>query len=378
MLITGGINMAGGFSLLTLPPPPPPVYQLWAIGGYNTNGQLGFNDVIARSSPTQIGTSGIWSRVSGGGQGTIVGLKTDGTLWAWGLNTHGALGTNDLINRSSPTQVGSDTTWSWVHSDSQAVVGIKSDGTMWTWGYNAYGSLGLNGFTTSATARSSPTQVGSLTTWSRAWIGQGLMAIKTDGTAWVCGAYAVNGASVGTSSPVQLGALTTWNNAQVSMGYSVHVIKSDGTLWGWSQGYGDLGNNTSTGASSPIQIGSNTNWSFITSGSQGQSHLAIRTDGTLWGWGYNGNAELALDPAVSYRSSPTQVGALTNWSKAVSGGIGIKTDGTLWTWGSNYYGELGQNTGQSANVSSPVQVGALTYWSDIYGLYPSYFAKTAQ
>jgi alpha-tubulin suppressor-like RCC1 family protein len=93
--------------------------------------------------------------------------------------------------------------------------------------------------------------------------------------------------------------------------------------------------------------------------------LAVKTDGTLWGWGYNGGGQLG-DGTVVSRSSPVQIGALTNWLRA-SGGVGssvaIRTDGTLWTWGLASLGRLGDNT--AVNKSSPVQIGALTNWGSV-------------
>jgi alpha-tubulin suppressor-like RCC1 family protein len=82
-------------------------------------------------------------------------------------------------------------------------------------------------------------------------------------------------------------------------------------------------------------------------------------------WGYNDDGLLGLGD-TTYRSSPVQVGSLTNW-KQVSGGTGstncIKTDGTLWSWGTGSFGVLG--LGDSIPRSSPVQVGSLTNWKQL-------------
>ena len=69
---------------------------------------------------------------------------------------------------------------------------------------------------------------------------------------------------------------------------------------------------------------------------------------------------------TTYRSSPVQVGALTNWASVSAGEVytaAIKTDGTLWTFGRNQVGQLG--LGNTTNRSSPVQVGALTTWLSV-------------
>nr|QMP83622.1 MAG: hypothetical protein [Caudoviricetes sp.] len=138
------------------------------------------------------------------------------------------------------------------------------------------------------------------------------------------------------------------------------------SLWSWGGNFrvvadGRLGLGDITHRSSPVQVGTLTNWSLVAGG---QYHsLATKTDGTLWSWGRNSYGELGLGD-TSARSSPVQVGTLTNWSLVVGGfyhSIAIKTDGTLWGWGQNAYGQLG--LGDTTHRSSPVQVGLLTNWS---------------
>jgi alpha-tubulin suppressor-like RCC1 family protein len=67
------------------------------------------------------------------------------------------------INRSSPVQIGALTTWSQVAGGSAHSLAIKTDGTLWSWGSGSSGKLGLNDIAN----RSSPVQVGALTTWSQ-------------------------------------------------------------------------------------------------------------------------------------------------------------------------------------------------------------------
>jgi alpha-tubulin suppressor-like RCC1 family protein len=83
-------------------------------------------------------------------------------LWAWGDNVFGQLGLNDTDNRSSPVQIGALTTWSQIASGRSFSLAIKTDGTLWSWGRNNYGKLGLN----DTASRSTPVQVGALTTWT--------------------------------------------------------------------------------------------------------------------------------------------------------------------------------------------------------------------
>jgi hypothetical protein len=301
-----------------------------ALYGWSGTGlTLGTNDNVYRSSPTQIGTDTNWSFVDVGRYRSMA-IKSNGTLWTWGNNSNGGLGLNDLVYRSSPVQIGSGTNWSKVSLDKFQIsvsLAIKTDGTLWTWGNNSAGTLGLN-------------QGGNYT--SR-------------------------------SSPIQVGALTNWSQASL-FSYGITAIKTDGTLWSWGANQqGRLGLNDSVNRSSPTQVGSGTTWSKVFTGYPTRT-MAIKTDGTLWLWGNftYGNSGLNIDS--TYRSSPVQLGALTNWSKIALGydsTMAIKTDGTLWGWGHNYNGQLGNNLqapgypGTTGRISSPVQIGSDTNWSDI-------------
>tara|TARA_E500000305_G_scaffold20432_1_gene15543 strand:- start:218 stop:1405 length:1188 start_codon:yes stop_codon:yes gene_type:complete len=122
---------------------------LWSWG-YNRWGQLGLNESSApsftkhRSSPTQLpGTT--WSKVSRTFSNQF-GIKTDGTLWVMGKNDYGQMGQGDDINRSSPTQITG--TWKNIVSGGtpgSSVLGVKTDGTLWVWGNASnQGAMGNN------------------------------------------------------------------------------------------------------------------------------------------------------------------------------------------------------------------------------------------
>jgi alpha-tubulin suppressor-like RCC1 family protein len=345
--------------------------QLW-IWGSNDVGQLGLSDLINRSSPVQIGALTNWSQTTENSDEVMHAIKTDGTLWGWGQGS-GYIGDNTLVSKSSPVQVGALTNWASISDGNKFSVAIKTNGTLWSWGFGANGRLGLN----NPTSYSSPKQVGSLTNWSQVSAGREFaLAIKTDGTLWAWGYNVYGQLGLGSaydvynppvtpnySSPKQVGALTTWY--QVSAGLqSVLAIKTDGTLWGWGQNNaGQLGTGNIIATSSPVQIGALTNWSKVSLSQSGSGHaLAIKTDGTLWAWGDKASGAQGTNNFVD-RSSPVQVGALTTWSQVSAGGAvthAIKTDGTLWGWGEGLQGKLG--TGNTTTRSSPVQIGALNTW----------------
>ena len=292
-------------------------------------------------------------------------------LYSWGRNAQGQQGSNDRVARSSPTQVGASTNWNLIKTQSYAATGTKTDGTLWTWGNNYFGNLGLNSAAPGDRYRSSPVQVGSTTNWSKVSHGLSfILATKTDGTLWSWGDNSHGklgqGDTAPRSSPTQVGSGTDWNEVSVNNGMAM-ATKTTGTLWVWGQNAsGTLGlNGDNNYKSSPTQVGSSTNWSKIFAG--GFNAMAIKTDGTLWLWGENTYGQLGFNNTDS-KSSPTQLGTDTNWSE-ISHGLGVtlatRTNGALWAWGRNNKGQLGRNIVYTSNSSSPVQVGSSTTWSQI-------------
>ena len=352
--------------------------------GENQKGQLGHNDRTYRSSPTQItgGGSG-WSRLIRGAGMTNThsgAIKSDGTLWMWGNNEEGALGQNEHdVHRSSPVQVGSATNWSGGAVSVKATIMVNTDGELWAWGSNAGGFLGQS--QPGNTQYSSPVQIPG-TTWVDVLGGyESAGAVKTDGTLWIWGANGKGnlGQNNTTSyeSPVQVGSDTTWridNNTGIS-GMTSRFIKTDGTLWSW--GYnngGGLGLNDTVQYSSPVQI-PGTDWASV--GGSSYNGIAIKTDGTLWTWGTNSKGQLGTNQTNGLLvSSPVQVPG-TTWAYGYIPNqkyvLAAKTDGTLWSWGYGVWGQLGQNS--RTHYSSPVQIagGWSTKFNGISGATGSSF-----
>ncbi len=133
------------------------------VWGSNFSGGLGLGHTNVVSSPTQLGAQGDWATISAGKSTSnevwMVGLKPNGTLWAWGENGSGQLGQGNTTDRSSPIQIGVDTAWVGVVAGCDHWIGFKSDGSVW--GCGAGGSGRLNNSSTGS--RSSPTQIGTYT-----------------------------------------------------------------------------------------------------------------------------------------------------------------------------------------------------------------------
>jgi len=244
-------------------------------------------------------------------------------------------------------------------------------GTVWGVGYNNDGELGDN----TTDDRSSPVQtICGGSNWVEINCGYyNIAGLKDDGTLWTWGQNNDGGLGDNTtiqkSSPVQtICGGTDWKTMVVGTYYEhCAAIKTDGTLWLW--GYnnsGEIGDETTVDKSSPVQtVCGGTDWKQVASG--GNHTAAIKNNGTLWMWGYNEDGQLG-DNTTDDKSSPIQtICGRTDW-KSVSCGekftAAIKNNGTCWTWGENNDGQLGDET--TGNKSSPVQtIAGGTDWKQI-------------
>jgi alpha-tubulin suppressor-like RCC1 family protein len=192
------------------------------------------------------------------------------------------------------------------------------------------------------------------------------MALKTDGSLWACGYNGDGGLGLGDSGyftsryvPRRVEKNNKWSAISAGFCYTL-ALKTDGSLWAWGLNFdGRCGNNIILDGDTPIRVrvGTDSDWSAI---SAGKAHtIALKTDGSLWAWGYNSDGELG-DGTNTCRYRPVRVGTDNDWS-AISAGIehtiALKTDGSLWAWGNNYYGQLGDGTNTDRNVPTLIVIG---------------------
>jgi alpha-tubulin suppressor-like RCC1 family protein len=345
--------------------------NLWTWGN-GTLGRLGTNDTITRSTPVTTFAGGTnWKQVSGSHRTShMTAIKTDGTLWTWGANYNGSLGINNASTRSTPvTTFAGGNNWKQVSTGGRHTAAVKTDGTLWTWGSGGNGRLGNN----ATTSRSTPvTTFAGGTNWKQVSAGyRHTAAVKTDGTLWTWG-YGGSGRLGNNQTTDRSTPVTTFaggnNWKQVSSGgrYTA-AVKTDETLWTWGYGgSGRLGNNQTANVSTPVTtFAGGNNWKQI---SAGYTHTAaIKTDGTLWTWGLGSRGQLGNNQTTNRLTPVTTFSGGTNW-KQISAGYthtaAIKTDGTLWTWGRGTYGRLGNN--QTTDRSTPVTTFAgRTNWKQV-------------
>lgn len=329
---------------------------LWGFGG-NGVGQLAVPYFDKTISPKQIGTDSDWFNVTAGRYHTLA-VKYDGTLWGWGGNNFSQLGLGDYQYRTSPVMITNEYDWYNVFAGRYFTIALKNDGTLWAWGENDFGQLGVGSFQDVMI----PTQIGEDNDWLDIAAGyQHVIGIKTDGTLWAWGDNESDQLGLGPDTvrvnrPLQIGTAYNWKDVAAGT-YHTLALKSDGTLWAWGySNWGQLGAGTMVARSQfPMQIGSANDWEVIAAG---HTHsLAIKNNGTLWAWGDNRTGQLGLDYA---RNTPAQVGNDQDWDY-ISGGDGFtvarKDDGVLWAWGANTEGQLG--IGTEADTQTPTRVGKI-------------------
>jgi alpha-tubulin suppressor-like RCC1 family protein len=274
---------------------------------------LGDGTTTAKNVATRIGTATDWMTISAGQHHTMA-IKTDGSLWAWGDNTYGQLGTGTAsFSETAPVQVGTAKDWKTVSAGDYHTVAMKTDGTIWAWGDSADGTLGT-GETYSGIIVPTPTQIG----------------------------------------------IDKWKSIATGQSHTM-AVRADGVLFGFgSNGVGQLGDGSNLEGRNPIQIGVDTDWAEVTV--RGNQTVARKTNNKLFAWGHNAEGQLG-DGTFANKDLPAPVD--DNAWKAISSGDGhtvaLKDDGTLWAWGGNADGQCGGGAAElGINKNRPFSVGGGT------------------
>src|SRR5262245_14086771 len=298
--------------------------------------------------------------VFGGGEqvkGAIVGLKADGTVWAWGRTI------GPVARLACQQQIPGLTDVRAVHIGNAHAVALKNDGTVASWGMNNNGELGADG-----PARDVPAPVAGLDQVKAVSAGGNhTLVLRRDGTVWAWGENIFGELGDGTSTrvikppepklvregitlryelppPVQRGRAKPTPvtglddvSAVAAGGYHSLALKRDGTVWAWgSNQHGQLGIGTNEHQSSPVQVRLD---GVQAIGAGTEFSVALRADGSVWAWGNNRWGQLG-DSSGNSRTTPGPIEGLTHVSRIVTGGTGgvaIREDGSLWVWGVAYY-----------------------------------------
>lgn len=306
----------------------------------------------------------VWSSVSAGVDHTCA-IRSDGSLWCWGRNTWGQLGSAANIVTKAPARVGSLNTWTAVSAGDRFTCAVQEPGTMWCWGRNTAGQTGSTANLGTENTNQIPTQLGSATTWTSVSAGGSSACGLQGGTAWCWGlnldgqlGKATNAnTTTPNPAPSQVGSETTWSALSVGTDHTCGTRTGD-TLWCWGSNLnGQLGSSTNVGTtapnSAPLQVAGT--WA---NASAGDGHTcAVRTNSDAYCWGENPNGELGKGANAGSNPTPSKITG-TGWASTSAGGMhscAVKTNGTAWCWGRNQFGQLGKTANAIPNPE-PAQV----------------------
>ncbi len=336
--------------------------------GRSDQGQLGNNSSSSpKPNPVNIGLSDVIG--IGGGELHTLMLRGNGTVLAFGWNPTGQIGNGTSGgNAYTPFAVPGLTNVIQVTGGSVHSAALKADGTVWSWGSNFSGQIGVGTTTTSGCGCiPSPTQTLIADVIQIDAGGQHTLALKSDGTVWAWGnnvnGKIGDGTTITRPTPVQVGVgVFGFNNiiAVSAGGDHSMALKSDGTVWTWGNNASGQSGNGSAGLPilTPVQNTTLTNVAQISGGFE--HSVALKTNGTVWVWGYNGQGQIGNGSSGGNQPTPVQNITLTNVVDISAGNHSLarKNDGSVWAWGENFYGQIGNGTTNTTGCQcqpSPVQ-----------------------
>jgi alpha-tubulin suppressor-like RCC1 family protein len=296
----------------------------------------------------RIGNETNWASISAGSVHNVA-IKSDGTLWAWGENLRGQFGVgtsgrqNPMATVPVPAASGHD--WKQAVAGGTHTVALKKDGTLWAWGNNWAGTLGTGSTNNSAV----PVQVGSATNWVKVWAGTlETVALQADGSLWYWGENPNPAVAQGVGQilvPTRISPDTNW--VDVGFGpWTVFAIKSDGTLWSWGRSA-----HIYTGAmdpaldATPMRVGRQTNWASIRACGLWFCQGLVKKDGSFWLMDAtdgepNGPVYLHVTVRIERIDLRKDIVAFTAGAAHAAApgvhapiGVAVTRDGEVWTWG---------------------------------------------
>lgn len=333
------------------------------VWGENNQGQLG-NGTSSNLSPPPVFppsqvlliTDGI--AVAAGASHCLV-LRSDNTVWAWGANNGGLLGTGSSTNPlTTPAQVSNVSDITIIAAGNSHCFAMRADGVLKAWGSNSFGQIGVGVSSVSDLPELiiNLTDVTAMSSYS-----VHTLALRSTGAVYEWGLSLSTGGQV--NSPLQVSTPSPVLFTAISTGFGHQVaLSTAGTVWCWGvDNRGQLGRGTTSGGSFfPLPATVLTGISRITAGAN--HSLAVKPDGTVWVWGENAQGQLGnLVPVVLFTATPTQLASITGVATVAARAnysLALKNDGTVWAWGVNASGQLGN--GSTTPSAAPVQVLGLT------------------
>lgn len=336
--------------------------------GNNSEGQLGDGTTINRHSPVPVkDVTGVVSVAAN--QYFSLALKNDGTVWAWGTDFSGQIG--DAMSggsRLTPVQATGLTRIVAIAAGGSFGLALDDDGTVFSWGANNLGQLGSG-----AMGGVRQTAAPALNLASVAKIVAGeftAYAIKADGSLWGWGYNSSsNRVLAGTSvsavaTPVQMALPGGAHATDASIGDSHQLVRAtNGALLGWGSNDGKIGDGTKLFRATPVDV-MLTGTARVFAACLQHSLGATEPNGAAFAWGMNTAGELGNGQTTGTVLTPQPIPGLANVNEfacrtnASPFNVATTTNGQVWTWGHNEVGQLGDGT--TTLRTSPVVVPGLT------------------
>ena len=346
---------------------------------FNVTGN--FEAFPSATNPAHVGWKALRSGQTGEGtnaRGHVVGVKTNGTLWAWGDNRQGQVDPqlNAQAIQEEPWQITGidgveDDGWSEVAAGPGHSLALTKAGQVFTWGSLGFTPPGVQRIPVRVKL---PTDAAANFAWKWALAGADFsIAADQDGSLYGWGFTGMANPSLAvartprpldaeTNAPNSSWFGTGWTQGVAVIGRTLAAIQANQEMkiWGdseeteyqapwWNplrveEGIRDLGADWAqvTGSRGLLGSGTNTNVGAVSSG----FGLAVRTDGSLWSWGDNSFGQLG-DGTQIPKDTPQRIGNERGWAGVAVGGrqaLAFRRDGSLWGWGANSNGELGLTT----------------------------------
>ena len=265
-------------------------------------------------------------------------LLADGTIWAWGNNGRGQLGTGSTNDKTSAVKVGTDSSWCSITASNYFSHAVKKDGTLWGWGDNKVGQLGISTANIIYSYKT-PVQIGTDNDWQAVSSGdQFTIGLKKDGTIWAWGNNLnhLQHTEGNAYKPVKLAGADNSNWLAIAAGEDFFIAqKKDGSLF--TKGMINERLHNSGGKKVFFKVSDDKDW---TSFSAGARHaVAIKKNGSLWAWGANESGQLG-NGNNSIINEPIRIGTEHNWEKVAAAGnltFALKKDGSAWYWGQAFF-----------------------------------------
>jgi alpha-tubulin suppressor-like RCC1 family protein len=339
--------------------------------GFGAVGRLGDGGTTNSDVPVEVAAVQGTTAMAAGGAHSLL-LASGGAVWAWGWNSLGQLGDatfsgpqqcDRLACSTVPVKVERLKAIAAIAGGDEHSLALASDGSVWAWGVNANGELGTGKATTTGCMCSDVPVRSAVPSGIVAISGGGRhsLALRGDGTVWAWGENSFGQLGDGTmterDAPVEVPGLG--NVTAVSAGFEHSLaLTSDGVVYAWGRNtFGQLGDGTTQQSEVPIAVSNLSDLIAVRGG--GQFSLALRGDGTVWTWGDNNQGQLG-DDSLTNSSVPVEVTGLENVVAVGVGhqhGLALDRTGTLWAWGENVAGELGNGTTNESKI--PVNVEPL-------------------